>query len=57
MRARRYSLLFLIYVIIGVVVALNRDYITQDLLLDFLKAILLVLLWPLVLLGVISFDF
>jgi hypothetical protein len=56
MRYRRYSLLFIIYVVIGVVVALNRNYITQGLLLDFLKAILLILLWPLALLGVISFD-
>ena len=56
MRGRRYSLLFVIYLVVGVVVALNRGYVSQTLLLNLLKAILLILLWPLALLGVIHFD-
>jgi hypothetical protein len=56
MRGRRYSLLFVIYLVVGVVVALNRGWVSQALLVNLLKAILLILLWPLALLGVIHFD-
>jgi hypothetical protein len=56
MRGRRYSLLFVIYVVVGVFIALNRHWVTQDLFLKFVKAILLVLLWPLALLGVLHFN-
>jgi predicted lysophospholipase L1 biosynthesis ABC-type transport system permease subunit len=51
-RHRRISLLGLIYIIIGLVVAWDRHYITLQLLKDVLSAILAVLLWWLVLLGV-----
>ena len=56
MRGRRYSLLFVIYIVVGVIIAISRHWVTQDLLFKFVKAILLVLLWPLVLLGVVHFN-
>lgn len=46
------SLVFLIYIIIGLVVAWQKAYITVGLLKALLSAILAVLLWFLVLLGV-----
>jgi hypothetical protein len=49
---RRFGLVGLIYIIIGLVVAWNRGYITVALLKAVLSAILAVLLWWLVLLGV-----
>ena len=49
---RTYSLVFLIYVLIGIFVAFDRHYITVSLLKALLSAILAVLLWWLVLLGV-----
>jgi hypothetical protein len=49
----RPSLLTIIYVVIGVVIAANRDYFVDiDGLRGILSAVLAVLLWPLVLLGV-----
>jgi hypothetical protein len=51
-RRRPIGLIGLIYIIIGLVVAWNRGYITVDLLKRVLSAILAVLLWWLVLLGV-----
>jgi hypothetical protein len=51
-RRRPLSLIVLIYIIIGLVVAWNRGYITLALLKAVLSAILAVLLWWLVLLGV-----
>ena len=51
-RRRPLSLIALIYIIIGLVVAWDRHYITVDLLKRVLSAILAVLLWWLVLLGV-----
>jgi hypothetical protein len=49
---RRFGLVGLVYIIIGLVVAWNRGYITVALLKAVLSAILAVLLWWLVLLGV-----
>jgi hypothetical protein len=51
-RRRPISLIGLIYIIIGLIVAWNRGYITVALLERVLSAILAVLLWWLVLLGV-----
>jgi hypothetical protein len=51
-RRRRFSLIVLIYIIIGIVVAWERGYITLALLKAVLSAILAILLWWLVLLGV-----
>ena len=56
MRGRRYSLLFVIYIAVGVIIAISRHWVTQDLLLKLLKAVVLVVLWPLVLLGVLHFN-
>jgi hypothetical protein len=49
---RRYSLIFLIYVIIGIVVAWEKHYITVGLLKGVLSALLAIFLWWLALLGV-----
>jgi hypothetical protein len=49
---RTYSLVVLIYVLIGLVVAFDRHYITLSLVKSLFSAILAVLLWFLVLLGV-----
>jgi hypothetical protein len=51
-RRRRFSLVFLIYVIIGLVVAWEKAYITVALLKLVLSALLAIFLWWLVLLGV-----
>lgn len=51
-RRRRVSLIVLIYIIIGIIVAWERGYITLALLKAVLSAILAILLWWLVLLGV-----
>ncbi len=51
-RHRRYSLIFIIYVIIGLIVAWDRGYITVALLKAALSALLAIFLWWLVLLGV-----
>ncbi|HEV2906384.1 MAG TPA: hypothetical protein VGZ50_03605 [Actinomycetota bacterium] len=46
-------MLFVIYIIIGVVVAAGRDYFENlDALKPIASAVLAVLLWPLVLLGI-----
>jgi hypothetical protein len=49
---RRYSWFFIVWVIIGLVVAWERSYITVELLKLVLSALLAIFLWPLVLLGV-----
>jgi hypothetical protein len=51
-RRRPISLIGLIYIIIGLIVAWDRGYITVALLKALLSAILAILLWWLVLLGV-----
>jgi hypothetical protein len=51
-RRRPLSFITLLYIIIGLVVAWDRHYITVALLKGLLSAILAVLLWWLVLLGV-----
>jgi hypothetical protein len=50
--ARRHSWLFIIWVIIGLVVAWERTYITLFVIKVVLAALLAIFLWPLVLLGV-----
>ena len=49
---RRYGIIGLIYIIIGVVVALEKHYITVHLLKLVFSALLAIFLWWLVLLGV-----
>jgi hypothetical protein len=49
---RRYSWFFIIWVLIGIVVAWERSYITVYLLKLVLSALLAIFLWPLVLLGI-----
>ena len=49
---RRFSLLGLIYVLVGIYVAWADDYITIRLIKLVLSALLAIFLWPLVLLGV-----
>jgi membrane-bound ClpP family serine protease len=49
---RRFGILGLIYIIIGIIVAFDRSYITVALLKALLSAVLAILLWWLVLLGV-----
>ncbi|GAA3423880.1 hypothetical protein ACWDTT_16145 [Streptosporangium sandarakinum] len=51
-RSRGIGLIGLIYILIGLYVAWVHDYITPALLKDVAKALLAVLLWFLVLLGV-----
>ena len=49
---RRFGLLGLIYVLVGIYVAFAYDYITLRLVKLVLSALLAIFLWPLVLLGV-----
>jgi hypothetical protein len=49
---RRFSLLGLIYVLVGIYVAFANDYITIRIVKLVLSALLAIFLWPLVLLGV-----
>ena len=49
---RRYSWLFIFWVIVGLVVAWTHSYITVYLLKLVLSALLAIFLWPLVLLGI-----
>jgi hypothetical protein len=49
---RRYSWLFIIWVIIGLIVAWERAYIGVYLVKLVLSALLAIFLWPLVLLGI-----
>jgi hypothetical protein len=49
---RRFSLLGLIYVLVGIYVAFAEDYIGIRLVKLVLSALLAIFLWPLVLLGV-----
>ena len=49
---RRFGLVFLIYIIIGIVVAWEKHYITVGLLKGVLSALLAIFLWWLALLGV-----
>jgi hypothetical protein len=51
-RRRPISLIGLIYIIVGIVVAWNRGYITVGLLKAILSALLAIFLWFLVLLGI-----
>ena len=49
---RRYSLLWLIYIVVGIIVASNHDYLQNlDNIDRIVSAVLAVLLWPLVLFG------
>jgi hypothetical protein len=49
---RRHSWLFIIWVVIGLIVAWERAYITLYLVKLVVSALLAIFLWPLVLLGV-----
>jgi hypothetical protein len=48
----KYSWLFVIWVIIGVIVAFEKHYITLSVIKLVLSALLEIFLWPLVLLGI-----
>jgi hypothetical protein len=48
----KYSWLFVIWVIIGVIVAFEKHYITVSVIKLVLSALLEIFLWPLVLLGI-----
>jgi hypothetical protein len=49
---RNVSLLFLVWIVVGLVVAAQKGYITVALLRMVLSALLAIVLWPLVLLGI-----
>jgi predicted PurR-regulated permease PerM len=49
---RNVSLLFVVWILVGLVVAAQRGYITVALLKLILSALLAIILWPLVLLGI-----
>jgi hypothetical protein len=49
---RRFSLLGLIYVLVGIYIAFAENYITLRIVKLVLSALLAIFLWPLVLLGV-----
>jgi hypothetical protein len=49
---RRFGILTLIYIIVGIVIAVSRHYITVGLLKGVASAVLVVFLWWLPLLGV-----
>ena len=51
-RTRNVSLLFVVWIIVGIVVAASRNYLTASLLRLILSALLAIVLWPLVLLGI-----
>ena len=51
-RTRNVSMLLVVWVLVGLVVAVQRGYITATLLRLIVSAVLAVLLWPLVLLGI-----
>ncbi len=46
------SLVLLLWIIIGVILAIIRDYINETLLIGVGSALLAILLWPLLLLGI-----
>ena len=49
---RNVSLLLVVWLLVGLVVAVQRGYITATLLRGIVSAVLAILLWPLVLLGI-----
>jgi hypothetical protein len=49
---RNVSLLFLVWIVVGLVVAAQKGYLTVALLRMVLSALLAIVLWPLVLLGI-----
>ena len=51
-RRTNVSLLLLVWLVVGVIVAVDRDYVTVGLLKLLLSAVLAIVLWPLLLLGV-----
>jgi hypothetical protein len=51
-RGRNISLVLAVYLVIGIVVAYDRDYLTSRILKQLVSALLAVFLWFLLLLGV-----
>lgn len=51
-RRRNLSLFAVVWLVVGLVVAVQRAYITVSLIKTLVSAILAVLLWPLVLVGI-----
>jgi hypothetical protein len=49
---KRHSWLFIIWVVVGIVIAWEHSYITLHIVEVVLSAVLTILLWPLVLIGV-----
>lgn len=52
LKGHRYSWLYVIWVIVGIIVAWERTYITLPVIKIALSALLSIILWPLVLVGV-----
>lgn len=52
LKDRKYSWLWVIWVIVGIVIAWERAYITLTVIKIALSALLAIFLWPLVLVGV-----
>jgi hypothetical protein len=51
---RRFSLIFLLYLAVGVVFAVYRNQLSTPLLRDIVEALLYILLWPLTAFGLIG---
>jgi len=51
-RGRNVSLVLAVYILIGIVVAYDRDYLTSRILKQIVSALLAIFLWFLLLLGV-----
>lgn len=51
-RGRNVSLVLAVYILIGIVVAYDKNYLTSRILKQFLSALLAIFLWFLLLLGV-----
>ena len=51
-RGRNISLVLAVYLVIGIIVAYDKDYLTSRLLKQLLSALLAIFLWFLLLLGV-----
>lgn len=53
---RRWSLLFVLYIIAGIIYAFATDKITRGFLLDLVEVVVVILLWPLSALGLVNLS-
>lgn len=53
---RRYGMLVLLYIGVGIVFAVVRDQLTTPLLRDLVEVLLYILLWPLAAFGLINLN-